>query len=213
MRPTRDLRRLRTPVVRRMRRVWGLINAQSRLSHSHRDSRKLAYAVIELQNIWIEFVKNFFLSCALRARLPSGGQVAHGRAGVITADDALAEAVYLLNPRIRRGSRWKRHQEPNWIQTHTIVELAKHFSFSNQHDIYAAFSYEPSVLQSLPELRNFFAHKNFGTYQIAMKLAARLGIAARNPTELTVARAPSRPQTLVQDWIDDLIFIVEFLCA
>jgi hypothetical protein len=60
MRPVKDLRRLAGPVIRRMRRLDAIIYSQSKVLTSDRDSRGLAYSIIELQNTWVEFVKNYF---------------------------------------------------------------------------------------------------------------------------------------------------------
>jgi hypothetical protein len=195
-----------------MRRLQALIGSKDRAAVQSREYRLIAYAVIDLQNTWIEFIKNFFFSCAIRARLPEGGCVTHNLISVTTPTDALAEAVYYLNPRLSKGNMWRRSQEPNWIDVSTLVKLSTHFGFSNRGDIYAALSYRPKALKSLPELRNFFAHRNPDTYKIAMGVASKYGLSVQSPSELALAYVRNRPTTLLQDWIDDLIFIVEYLC-
>ena len=136
----------------------------------------------------------------------------HIYAGISTANQAMTQAVYFLNPRLPPGSNWSRRSEPNWIDPSTLIKLATHFAFSNRNDIYAALSYQPDTLRSLPELRNFFAHKNLRTFKVAMGLVTKHGVKAGNPEEIIFAFAPGRPQTLLQDWIDDLVFMVEYLC-
>lgn len=212
MRPTKNLKRLVVPSMRQMRRLWILLDSQALLSVDDRDPRIIAYSIIELQNTWIEFLKNFYLSCTIRAHLLHGGRIKHRQGFIARPQQALAEAVYVLNPRFR-GSNWRKHRGPNWIQPTTLITLTRHFGFSNQNNIYAAMSYQPHIFNSLPELRNYFAHKNVNTYRTAMNLAPKYGIRAQNPTDIVLAYAPNRPQTIVQDWINDLIFVMEYLCS
>jgi hypothetical protein len=143
----------------------------------------------------------------------AGGCVIHDLISVTTPTDALAEAVYYLNPWLSKGNPWRRGQEPNWIDVSTLIKLSTHFGFSNRSDIYAALSYRPKALKSLPELPNFFAHRNPDTYKIAMGIASKYGLSVQSPNELALAYVRNRPTTLLQDWIDDLIFVVEYLCT
>ena len=58
MRPVKDLRRLGSPAIRKMRRLSGIIDLQSKLVASEQDSRVVAYLVLELQNTWVELVES-----------------------------------------------------------------------------------------------------------------------------------------------------------
>jgi hypothetical protein len=138
--------------------------------------------------------------------------VSHVQASVGTPREALDEAVYYLNPKIPRGGTLPKRREPNWVEPNTLINLTKHFGFSNRGDIYAALSYQPAMLRSLPQLRNFFAHKNHDTFQVAMNMATKLGVSVRNPYDIALVYPPKSSQALLQDWIDDMVFMVDYLC-
>ena len=84
---------------------------------------------------------------------------------------------------------------------------------SNISDVQAAFSSGTRVFLDLPVFRNYFAHRNYQTEEAAMNAAAQYGIPVTLPPHQILFEKPiGRPQGLIHDWIDDMVFTVEYLC-
>ena len=203
MRPVQAASRLQEPALRRLASVSAILQVMRRAGSNGRDERKVAYAVIELQNTWSEFCRALFLTYALRGIAPDGVRVTHGIASVVSKTDALTEA------RSFSGGR-----RPIWHQATTLTRLSEHFCFSNVADITAGLSVQTRLFSDLPPVRNFYAHKSHRTKGIACSLASHYGVPIpSHPTELVVAVATGRTQSIGEDWVSDVREIVTALTS
>lgn len=212
MRSVQVASRLRKPALRRLAHVE-MAFSDARLGRgAGRDERRVAYAVIELQNTWMEFARALFLTYALGGRDPSGTWVKHGLAQVVGPQDAIREAAHLFLPKNRRRPKVGRRDEPVWHQRTTLTRLVSHFGFSNSAHLMAGLSVQTKVFDFLPPMRNFYAHKNSDTSGSARRMAThyRLGQTG-HPTDLLLASAPNRPQSVAEDWVSDFRDIIEAL--
>ena len=111
-------------------------------------------------------------------------------------------------------SKWRRRDEPAWHDPHTLLTLAQHLNMSNVNQIAGAFSIETRVFQDLPLVRNYFGHRNQYTEKSALDLAVKYGITTpKRASDLLTSHARNRPRTIIEEWIDDLDIVAEFLCG
>ena len=203
MRPVHAAARLQEPALRRLAHVSHTLKMMRRAGPKNREERKVAYAVIELQNTWSEFSRALFLTYALRGVSPSGVRVTHGIARVASKADALAEARSYFN-----GMR------PTWHQATTLTGLAQYFGFSNVAEITAGVSVQTRLFSDLPCLRNFYAHKSHQTKRSACSLAWHYRVPVpSHPTEFVVAVAAGRTQSIGEDWVSDIREMVTALTS
>jgi hypothetical protein len=174
----------------------------------------MSYVTIQFLNLWSNFVRAYFLSCMLGARRESGPSVAVLHPG-LTYHDALGIAVHVFRPAaMPMGSGgWDRRDEPRWHDTHWILTLAASEAFSNVGDIGAALSIGTRAFIDLPVFRNYFAHRNELTRIAACNLALvnYIPVSSR-PSRILLTRPLGRPQSLIEDWIDDVAFVVDYMC-
>lgn len=214
MRARTDLNKLLNAYHRRLDRLRVLIWLLQRYPLGGEAERLACYMVVDLRNCWVEFSRHFFLSCFIRARSSEGRRISHERGDLRTLEDAIDAASRLMAPQRKLPSRVRRRDEPDWGSPHTIITLAKRFRFSNLPEIGSAFSVGTRVFNDLPVIRNFYAHRNRFTYRAATSLARLYGLpGSLTPTELLCSHGRGRPQSVVQDWLDDLYLIGEFLCS
>lgn len=188
-----------------------VLRAARRTTSRSEHERRIAYAIIELQNTWCEFARALFLSCAIGGREPNGATVTHRFTSIKTAEDAIAEAVCFFRPWMK-GKKLSRRDEPVWHQSITLTRLATHFDFSNRAAILAGLSVSTTFFDDVPPVRNFYAHKNAGTAETVRRIAHRRGIVRlRHPSVLVTAVRRGRPQSIGEDWVSDAISIVEAL--
>jgi hypothetical protein len=172
-----------------------------------------AFVAMETLNLWAGFSRNFYLSCALRARSPAHGRVSMTVAPFGSSADALVFAIRLLRP-TRFAAGWTtRRDEPTWHEPSTLVKLFIALGASNSADVQAALSLQSPVFKLRPVVRNFFAHRNDDTAKKADSVARDLSL-PRNlrPSEMMSWRLPGHPQNVLADWIDDIQTIIELMC-
>jgi hypothetical protein len=69
----------------------------------------------------------------------------------------------------------------------------------------AAWSIETDALEHLTSARNFFAHRNNDTAEILKGLSSIYKVGEpQRPDALLTIPARGRPQSILQDWLDDL---------
>jgi len=177
-----------------------------------RDERRVAYAVIELQNTWCEFARCLFLTYALGGREPNGSWVNHRLGGINRVGDAIEEASCFFNPKLRGARLIRRRDEPHWHPRTTLTRLVAHFGFSNAPDILTGLSVQTRLFDDLPPLRNFYSHKSGDSSRVARELARFYQVRTpRHPTDLVLSVEPGRPQSIGEDWVSELRDIVETL--
>jgi hypothetical protein len=172
------------------------------------DGRLIAYVVIEAANLWAQYSRCFFLSCALGARDGSGQLTAQTRAA--TVDGALTLAVHAVKPKLRGTTRpWSRRDLPDFQNKGQLAKTLKYIQASVSPQVDVALAYQSRVLSDLPTARNFFAHKAEDAANKARGLAPRYGITRVSAPETLLCTVPSSgADILLREWLADLTAIL-----
>jgi len=213
MKPTRQLPALWSKTRRRLLRLKALVGEAARGTY-HLD-RTTAFITIELQSTWANFIRAYYLSC-WRSPLMADGH----RVMLVIPPGVSPDGLGFAVKRWRRSAtltptgQWHRRDEPTWHDPNTLLTLAGDLSFSNGAGISAAFSSGTRVFLDLPVYRNFFAHRGEGTFHAAMHNAAiQYDITwAATPSKALLSRPPGWPQSLLADWIDDMVLTAAYMC-
>lgn len=214
MRRTSCLRGLEKSACKRVRRLRD-VAAVLPVGHSIRSVEiHTAYVIIEALNAWVNFVRAYYLSAMLGAKRIGPGRITVNH---IFPDEnsAIGEAVLHWRPHATAKSdgSWDRREEPTWHDPAFVLPICASQGFSNLADLQAAVSTGTRVFRDLPVFRNYFAHRNRKTREAVVALAAVYGIpSTTRPSEIVLARALGRPQSLILDWLDDLRFTMEYIC-
>lgn len=215
MTPRRRLERLHRSTARYLLRLRGSIPTFGSVRAGRESDVRVSYATINLLNCWANFVRNYYLSCALGTRT-KGAVPVHCAIRFATVNDALGRAIQKFRPSAtpKTSGEWDRRDEPAWHDSNTLLRLAEDPGLSNRYSIEAALSLGSRVFIDLPTMRNYFAHRNQSTYRAAVSIGANYGIPVRDrhPIEILLSRPLRRPQLLLYDWIDDIQTTVELLC-
>lgn len=215
MRPVRRLTELRNRALRRVSKLKGL-GELCRAPLTPEDERMVAFVTIEACNLWAEFMRTYYLSCAFNAERDGGGVVTVGRLSrcvSLDANGALVAAAVALKRERRYSGALRRTEEPNWVQVHTIVALADRMEFSNQSAISSALSFGAVSFDHWPTMRNFFAHRSGDSALRAKNVGRQIGVGAvHHPSEIMVAFLRGRPQSVLCDWLDEVRIGVELMC-
>jgi hypothetical protein len=217
VRPTRRLARLERSATKRLRRIQLLIQSATGPLVAHRVSElTVSYATVEALNAWANFVRAYYASCMLGAARSTGPHVAvEAMFRGCTPPQAIDLAVAIVQPWLSgKGPPWRRSQEPAWHDVRTMRLLAQTAEFSNSSDIDAAVSTGSRVFSDLPVFRNYYSHRNAASFRAAMALASINGVGRReSPTRLLLSVPLAGTEPLLVQWLDDLQFTIEYMCA
>lgn len=199
---------------------WSLARAARKLPDVKRGADREILAsplVINLLNAWSNFVRAYYISCALGARSSTGAKVSSSLAGHgLSPNDIIGEAIQHFNPRATPGAGgiWNTRDEPSWHDVNRLMSLASHFAFTNEADITAAFTFGFTAHRDLVVFRNYYAHRNQGTRRRAQGMAVSYSIRSnQHPTEVLLDAPIRYPgQQLIDVWLSELEQTVELLC-
>lgn len=213
MRPATKLGDLRSSAVKNLSRIEGRVAAVSLSRVDPSVDLVISSACIGLLSTWSNFVRAYYLSCFIHPRREGGGHVGVDSAfDGLSFQDAIGHAVATLrgNP---PGGPWRRRDEPTWHDPYTLRTLTASIGCSNTQDVIDGLGIESRVFTDLPTFRNFYAHRNWGTFDAAVGLRMHHQIATRkSPTAVLLSCAYQRPQALLLDWVSDIQDVVEYLC-
>jgi hypothetical protein len=212
MRPSRNLAQLHNKASHALSKLRVLAAVASSLSSSE-NHQVLAYVTIECQTTVSHFMRAYFLSCTLFAETESKITISCDP-GIRTFDDAIYASACRWKPNANfRLGRIKLRDEPPWHNPNTLLNSCAEISCSNYTDIQAAFSVPTNAFSHLTKFRNFYAHRNDETVNIAKNLASHYSIRTdRHPNKILCTPSLGRPQILILDWIDDIKQTFELLC-
>lgn len=209
MRPAKRSDRLLRPAQRRFQKLRGVVTGIGRRGLRPENERELAYAVVEAWNTWREFARAYMLSSTVGLRLLDGSM---GVPRAVLVPDHEAGRRECMRS-IRSATRFKQRKEPDWTRPFIILRLAQALDLSNTPAIMAALALNTRVFDDLPCVRNFYAHRNRRTFEAAVKLASHYSITSPDtPSAFVLSISPGRPQSVLEDWMDDLSLAVTFLC-
>jgi hypothetical protein len=210
MRRCKRLRRLRKTLNRRVARLERRTRAIAGVvGHKDRDM-VVAHVAIEALNAWTVFSRSYYLSCALGALTERKKYVT-----IAPTADPIGAAITCINRWARPTAvgAWHRRDEPAWHDPNVLMRVCGNVSCSIQTEIGAAFSLNQNVFNHLPVFRNFFAHRNGDTSRAARSIAARYTLPSHlSPTELLLSVSPGATETVLVDWLAEILITAEFLC-
>ena len=175
--------------------------------------RAVAFAIIELDNLWGGVARSLFLSAAFcgvdatgtRLRLSN---VPRSR----NTDEALTYAIRSLKgSNYKQGSTgpWTWRDEPPWWSPATLLKSLQDIGASNYQQVNTALGAYPDVFEHLHVFRNFYAHRGKDTreqliphlrsLQFPITYSATVALNSPNPNS-----SLPRSQPLVLDWLDDV---------
>ncbi len=210
MRRCKRLGRLRGTLNRRLARLERRIKTVIGAGGNNDLDVVVAYVTIEALNAWALFSRSFYMSCALGALTE--------RKKVITiapTADPLGAAITCINSRIRSNAQgaWHRRDEPAWHDPNVLMRVCKNLQCSIEAQIGQAFSLSQNVFNDLPVFRNFFAHRNEQTLGAAKNIAPRYTLPTHlAPTEFLISVSPGGTQTVILEWLTEMVITAEFLC-
>jgi hypothetical protein len=214
MRPAKRLKVLQNSTLKRLAKLRVITYNLGQRTPSRETKFGFSYVVIDLLNTWSNFSRAYYLSCILRPQLEGGGHIAIIISG-LNFNDALGLAIraYSRSAQPKADGTWHRKDEPAWHDPNVLMKLSSNLGCSNLANIQSAFSSGSRVFLDLPVFRNYFAHKNQQSEYAAMQRAIKYGIPSNiRPLEILLARPLNRHQALIFDWLDDIAFVVEYLC-
>jgi hypothetical protein len=176
------------------------------------DRRLLSYVVIEAANLWAQYSRCFYLSCALGARDDQGQSVVPARAA--TLDAALTLSVHAVRPAWRGSQRqWTTRDLPDFQNKGILAKTVRYVQATVSPDVDRALAYQSRVLTDLPPMRNFFAHKAERAANAARGLAPRYGHSRTTPPESLLCAVPrgGGGDILVREWLADLRAILQLM--
>lgn len=213
MQASSKLSKLEKSFVHRLRRLQAVIWQLNITTHDWPEYFKLAYIVIEMQNSWYNFARSYFLSYLKKPRLRSGVRLNCDPG--LDVSGALGLVINYFKPwaRPKTDGTWHRRDEPAWHNPHVLLTACSSIGASNLNDVQAAVSSGTRVFVDMPVFRNFFAHRNGHSQSAAMRTATQYGISPiLRPHQILLQRPLDRPQALIHEWVDDLVFTAEYLC-
>lgn len=184
-------------------------------------NRLAGYIAVDALSAWSSFSREYALSCLwLNAVSEACGPIQHSDPDAHRSErDALISII-----RLSRGKPgWTPDaartitplDEPPWRKAETLLLIAQRLAFSNLQQINLAFSIPGDALKSLPDVRNFYAHKGRDTFEVVKKLAREnYSVPTLNcATDLITTILPKRTDTLLNEWLHQLRNISRSLCA
>ncbi len=215
MRPSKRLVKLHRAARSRLARIRSIAIWHQSDKFLYETEARLAFVTIECLNIWANFVRSYYLSC-MYSTVTVGRVHVSAALGGIDENHAIGLAVKYWRHRAqpKADGSWHRREEPAWHDPNLLIPICRWANFTNIADIEAAFSTGDRTFLDLPVFRNYFAHRSIQTAKAAQSLAIRYGIpGSKQPSEILRYRPLGRPQPLILEWIDHILFTIEFLCA
>jgi len=211
MKPQRRVARATGWVDSRLYRLRPLAVPDPNLSSADR-LRRLAFVTIETHNTVATFLRAYYLSCATRAFLSNGAQVANAVV-FSTSADALTDAIHREKPWLaHRVGPWSSRDEPTWHDANVVVRLLHAVGSSALPGVSGAFGLGTNAMSHLTTARNFFAHRGEETGIKLRRLGTQYGVSPpSDPSELLETRGLGRPQSVLEDWIDDLATVFSLM--
>ena len=220
MRPRRNLVEVKRSGLLRVARIrtQAVASIPSPSAGTHRIDhrsidRAIAFAVIELDNLWAGVARSLFLSAAFCARDASGTPLKLSKVPkAASADEALTHAIRRCRgARYKSGSSgpWRWRDEPFWWDPATLLDSLDEIGASNHQQVTLAVNAYPDVFSHLHVFRNFYAHRGIDTRRRLLSRLLVLQVPTTHSATLALAspdpRAPlPRPQPLIFDWLDDV---------
>lgn len=215
MNPSHRLEKLHQATSKRIAKLRSRVSALGPPITMDDDAR-LAWAVIEMLNLWAGFLRAYYLSGAIRTRTISGKPVRFTARTFANTESALRFAIRTVKDAKFSKSTVTRFDEPAWHSVDKFIKLQNTVAAPNLPQIYSAMAAGATFAPLLKELRNFYAHRCDETFYGAAQVGIKLGLTTKpdlRANSILCARLPKRPQNVITDWLDDMTNVVGLLCS
>jgi hypothetical protein len=176
--------------------------------------RLCAYICLELANTWQGFIREFYLSCTVSgARSISGLPISPAAGRFADEAAALLAAIRCVDAQryrklVNQRRRPRPFDEPTWFRDSTSLQVFRGVGLSNVATLQQAFAVATDVFDTLPRLRNFYAHRSERTARTVRAVAGRYGLPRGTRASDVVAFVPhGKSAKIVDDWIASLRII------
>jgi len=143
-------------------------------------------SVIRLYDAWQRFCRGLIVFSSYGAYTLNGNHIPE------------APNSHLLNPSNPHqpfGPRWH-----GWGDSTQCIHAAQQIGIANFSQVSMGLGLTPSPVDDLRKVRNFFAHRNIGTAQIAQQVAQSVGVQVQRPIEL-IKWVQSPGITVFEYWV------------
>lgn len=177
-------------------------------------NRRVSYVVIGLSNLYSNFNKAFFLSCA---RSPIGTQKRRYHCTYIYNNDDAALGIIVQHFKSsavpKPDGSWKKRDEPSRYDVLHLEYGLIAIGSSKIDDFNIVMGMHLTMLEDLHVFRNYYAHSNRKTQYAARDLLPKYTIPDKHPTLALFDRPFGRAVPLIFDWLDDFDVYVGTLCT
>lgn len=197
--------------TRKLRVRLGNIRSES----SEKRDALVSSTIVDAAWLWTTFLRAHYLSSCFGTRTVSGIHV-RTTLNLKSLDLALRHAIthYKNQPFTRSTVTWS--DEPAWFNVHKYQTLYATLATSNLSAVNSAFTYQSLFFESLQRSRNFYAHRGPDTARKALLLARQVGLPSVRGLHLTDVlchQVPGASVQIITDWLYDIEFVVDQLCA
>ena len=211
MRPVRHLTRLSDTVERRLSRIQAIVDRLAVPADFGTDGI-LAFAVIELDNLWSAFVRSYYLSWHLGTTRGSGTRVHVTPGAPQQFAHALKQASIALYGRTTRGRTGR--IEPAWHEKRVLVDLARNVAPALVPHVQAAMSLPSTAFDHLHTVRNFYAHRSEETASKLPRVARAFGLLpTRRARDIVLGVPPGGRSPILLEWIGEVRDATSMLCS
>lgn len=159
--------------------------------------------VLDFHSVCATFLRSYYLSSATGATTAAGTRVTT-TVPLRSHRDAMTFAVHRTK-RLKGTGPWSGRDEPTWHDSAIVIRLLRVSGCSNWPGVAAAWSVGTNALPHLTTARNYFAHRSESTAIKLRRLSREYSVApSSEPSTILVQRAPGRPQSILEDWFDDM---------
>jgi hypothetical protein len=129
------------------------------------------------------------------------------------AKHAINLAVYAIHPELQGESRkWTRLELPDFQQKRVLTQTLNAIGATISPVVDAAVSFQSRVLDDLPTVRNYYAHKSERAARGAATVGPHYGITRpMTPHELLCEVPRGRGDILLREWLADLSAILSLM--
>jgi hypothetical protein len=165
---------------------------------------RIALVTIGALNLWHQYCRQYFLSCALGTADRNGAAVANGVSTFPTEGAALTWATSKVSSTERYMG------EPRWRDPAIWLKVMHELRTSMEPNVLLVAGLATDVFADLPAFRNFYAHRCRQTAKRAAEFRTRNIIVSRpHPTEILRASRASTTYSIIVDWLDEIYAAID----
>jgi len=151
--------------------------------------------VVRLHDAWARFCRELVVISAYAKPFTAQGQQVQRAPGIKRRNEVISKLLSTYR---------KKRFEPKWYDTLECLDAAKRLKISNFLVIMSGLSLSPSPVQDLTYIRNFFAHRNYGTAQNIADVVNNLNLSTGLRPDLIIAETVPPGVSVFRKWVNQL---------